>query len=177
MCSSDGRPASPTTACCFCVWWEWDLPSCRRLWGTPLVTWYHHVMTLTRKRIIMFLQSNTIPSVHLNFCMVNLWSEVTRMWHLPGWSGQSAALLHFLKEISSWRGMRLWPGVAHACYWVPGNQDKTQLYWNSTYLEWNCGAAVAVQSRKECKYKQNKKDIRVEIISKVQIDTISKYNR
>ena len=48
-CSSDAHPVSPTTTCCSCVSWGWDLLSCCWLSGAYLVTCCH-ATTLTRRK-------------------------------------------------------------------------------------------------------------------------------
>lgn len=56
----------------------------------------------------------------------------TRVWHSPGWSVQSAAQRHSLKEKSSLRGTKLWLEVGLACYWVPGNKEGEKRI----YFQW-----------------------------------------
>lgn len=131
-CSSDGRPGSLTTACCSCVWWGSALRPCCLLWGTSLATWCHYVMTSTRKQ--------KGPIEWLCFCLC--WSSTGGGgWRSPGWCGRSAVRLHPSKEISSWRGKKLWPEVARACYWAPESRHgsvPTQLqHLNNTVIPWS----------------------------------------
>lgn len=53
----------------------------------------------------------------------------------PGCFGQSAGLLHSLKEISNSQGTKLWPAAAHACCWVPENQHSRFVFFQTEQTE------------------------------------------